>query len=273
MHTGRSNPTLFVSLFLLKRTRCFTSMLHKIPKPTSSSLPLSSNCWILSLQQASNNAELGWNQDKKISTDHVSITNNNCSSFGVWIKVTLHKMLTSHEKLKWNTLWTSEWVVTITVHNLNIYATNIHIAKGRNFMIKTSSTTIKMFQWTIHFHFPMNIPDQLCISNTWKLSCCLLETIKWFYYYRPNNYYTLKLFLIPFSVFLNSPNLNPYFSLNKFERIWLLIFSSWLCLINSHFLITKCQILYVLYKEKLVVDNLLALKGLNQLTPLKQPKQ
>ena len=63
-------------------------------------------------------------------------------------------------------------------------------------------------------------------------------------------------------VFLNSPNLSPYFSLNKFERIWLLIFSNWLCLINSHFLITKCHILYVLYKEKLVVDNWLALKGL-----------
>ena len=65
-------------------------------------------------------------------------------------------------------------------------------------------------------------------------------------------------------VFLNSPNLSPYFSLNKFERIWLLIFSSWFCLINSHFLITKCHILYVLYKEKLVVDNWLALKGLNK---------
>ena len=64
-------------------------------------------------------------------------------------------------------------------------------------------------------------------------------------------------------VFLNSPNLSSYFSLNKFERIWLLIFSSWLCLINSHFLITKCHILYVLYKEKLVVDNWLALKGLS----------
>ena len=64
-------------------------------------------------------------------------------------------------------------------------------------------------------------------------------------------------------VFLNSPNLSPYFSLNKFERIWLLIFSSWLCLINSHFLITKCHNLYVLYKEKLVVDNWLALKGLS----------
>ena len=63
-------------------------------------------------------------------------------------------------------------------------------------------------------------------------------------------------------VFLNSPNLSPYFSLNKFERIWLLIFSSLLCLINSHFLITKCHILYVLYNEKLVVDNWLALKGL-----------
>ena len=63
-------------------------------------------------------------------------------------------------------------------------------------------------------------------------------------------------------VFVNSPNLSLYFSLNKFDRIWLLIFSNWLCFINSHFLITKCHILYVLYKEKLVVDNWLALKGL-----------
>ena len=68
-------------------------------------------------------------------------------------------------------------------------------------------------------------------------------------------------------LFLNSPNLNPYFPLNKFERIWLLIFSSLLCLINSHFLITKCLILYVLYKEKLVVDNWLALKGLIESVP------
>ena len=65
-------------------------------------------------------------------------------------------------------------------------------------------------------------------------------------------------------VFLNSPNLSPYFSLNKFERIWFLIFSGWLCLINSHFLITKCHILFVLYKEKLAVDNWLALKGLKK---------
>ena len=57
-------------------------------------------------------------------------------------------------------------------------------------------------------------------------------------------------------VFSNSPNLSPYFSLNKFERIWLLICSSWLCLINSHFLITKCHISYVIY------IHWLALKGL-----------
>ena len=52
---------------------------------------------------------------------------------------------------------------------------------------------------------------------------------------------------------LNSPNLSPYFSLNKFERILPLIFSSLLCLINSHFLITKCLILCMLCKEKLGV--------------------
>ena len=52
-------------------------------------------------------------------------------------------------------------------------------------------------------------------------------------------------------VLLNSPNLSPYFSLNMFERILLLIFSSLLCLIISHFLITKCLILYMLCKEKL----------------------
>ena len=63
-------------------------------------------------------------------------------------------------------------------------------------------------------------------------------------------------------VLLNSPNLSPYFSLKKFERILLLIFSSLLCLINSHFLITRCHILYVLCKEKLGVDNVLGLKGL-----------
>ena len=64
-------------------------------------------------------------------------------------------------------------------------------------------------------------------------------------------------------VFLNSPNLSPYFSLNKFERISLLIFSSLLCLISSHFLITKCLILYVLCEENLGVDNWLGLKVLN----------
>ena len=51
-------------------------------------------------------------------------------------------------------------------------------------------------------------------------------------------------------VLLNSPNLSLYFSLNKFERISLLILTSFLCLINSQFLITKCFILYVLCKEK-----------------------
>ena len=52
---------------------------------------------------------------------------------------------------------------------------------------------------------------------------------------------------------LNSPNLSQYFSLNKFERILLLILSSFLCLINSHFLITKRLYLYVLCKEKWVL--------------------
>ena len=72
-------------------------------------------------------------------------------------------------------------------------------------------------------------------------------------------------------VLLNSPNLCPYFSLNKFERILLLIFSSFLCLINSQFLITKCLILYLLCKEKLSVDNWLGLKGLSYTTGLLYP--
>ena len=55
-------------------------------------------------------------------------------------------------------------------------------------------------------------------------------------------------------VLLNSPNLSPYFLLNKFERILLFIFSNLLCLINFHFLVTKCITLYVLCKEKLDVD-------------------
>ena len=46
---------------------------------------------------------------------------------------------------------------------------------------------------------------------------------------------------VPF-VLLNSPNFSSYFSLNKFERSMFLIFSSLLCLISSHFLITKCLI-------------------------------
>ena len=51
-------------------------------------------------------------------------------------------------------------------------------------------------------------------------------------------------------VLLNSPNLSPYFSLSKFERILLLIFSRYLCLISFQFLITKCLILYVLCKPR-----------------------
>ena len=64
---------------------------------------------------------------------------------------------------------------------------------------------------------------------------------------------------------LNSPNLSLhyYFSLNKFERFLLLIFINLLCLITSHFLITKYLTLYVWCKEKLGVDNRLELKGLN----------
>ena len=60
---------------------------------------------------------------------------------------------------------------------------------------------------------------------------------------------------------LNSPNLSQYFSLNKFERILCLLFSSLLFLISCHFVITKCPILFVLCKEKLDVDNWLGLKG------------
>ena len=52
------------------------------------------------------------------------------------------------------------------------------------------------------------------------------------------------------------------FSLKKFEKTLLLIFISMLYLINSHFLITKCLILYVLCKEKQGVDKWLGLKGL-----------
>ena len=70
-------------------------------------------------------------------------------------------------------------------------------------------------------------------------------------------------------VLLNSPNLSPYFSLNKFERILLLIINSLLCLINYHFLIinTKCILLHVLYKEKLGVNNWLGVKGWNAPSP------
>ena len=64
------------------------------------------------------------------------------------------------------------------------------------------------------------------------------------------------------AVLLNSSKLSPYFSLNKFERILLLIFNSLLSLINSHCLITICIIFYVLCKEKLGFDNWLRLKGL-----------
>ena len=46
-------------------------------------------------------------------------------------------------------------------------------------------------------------------------------------------------------VLLNSPNFCPYFSLNKFERILLLIFSSLLCLINSHFQMSYSEMYYV----------------------------
>ena len=67
-------------------------------------------------------------------------------------------------------------------------------------------------------------------------------------------------------ILLNSPNLRQYFSLNKLERILLLIFSSFLCLINSYFLITKCHILYVKCKEKMGVENCLGLKGLIKYT-------
>ena len=55
---------------------------------------------------------------------------------------------------------------------------------------------------------------------------------------------------VPCSCIVKFSNLSPYFSLNKFERSLLFIFSSLLCLINPHFLITKCLILYVLCKDK-----------------------
>ena len=59
---------------------------------------------------------------------------------------------------------------------------------------------------------------------------------------------------------LNSTELSPCISLNKFESL-LLIFSSLLCLINSHFLITKCLNLNVLCKEKSGVNNGLGLRA------------
>ena len=62
--------------------------------------------------------------------------------------------------------------------------------------------------------------------------------------------------------FKNSLNFSLYFSLDKFERILHLIFSSLPCLINSHSLIAICHILYVLCREKLGVDYWLGLKVL-----------
>ena len=62
-------------------------------------------------------------------------------------------------------------------------------------------------------------------------------------------------------VLLNPPILSSYFSLYKFERNLFLIFSSMLCLISSHILITKGLILYMLCKENLGVDKWLGLKG------------
>ena len=64
-------------------------------------------------------------------------------------------------------------------------------------------------------------------------------------------------------VLLNSSNLSPYFSSGyKFERNLLtylvnFIFSSFLYLIKSHFLMTKCLILYVLCKLTLGLKGLI----------------
>ena len=55
----------------------------------------------------------------------------------------------------------------------------------------------------------------------------------------------------PNCIVINSPILNLYYPLNKFERILRLILSSLFCLINVHFLNTICLILYALCKEKL----------------------
>ena len=65
-------------------------------------------------------------------------------------------------------------------------------------------------------------------------------------------------------VLLNSPNLSSYFLLNEFERILLFIFSSLLCLINSHLLITWYCMFYVFCKEKLGVDYWFGLRVFNR---------
>ena len=112
--------------------------------------------------------------------------------------------------------------------------------------------------------------------NHWGLLTCLspLVSLQVFLFatFQFNSLFVIILFLTisyvymsinPFSpicIQLNSPKLGPYFSLNKFERILLSIFISLLCLINHHFRITKCRILYVLCEEKLGVDNCLGLK-------------
>ena len=77
------------------------------------------------------------------------------------------------------------------------------------------------------------------------------------------NYLTLS---VPV-VLLGSPNLNPYFSLDNFEIILLLVFSNLLCMINSYFFITKCLI--ALTKES--AYNLAVARGLNLMSsPVKQ---
>ena len=102
-----------------------------------------------------------------------------------------------------------------------------------------------------HIKFGEKIPAFLyqnfnCFTNQYFRR----EGTSWFYRDYENK---IKLTLpVPF-VLLNSLNLSPYFSLNKFERILLFIFSSLLCLINFHFLITKCRILYVLCKASWVL--------------------
>ena len=102
-------------------------------------------------------------------------------------------------------------------------------------------------------------------SGLGNLARLFLQTFKMILKQTWISYFTFSWNILTLSVpavLLNSPNWSPNFSLNKFERILILIFSSVLCLIKLHFLITIYLILYVLCKEKLDVDDWLGLKGL-----------